>query len=227
MGEGWDNPGGQPGKPEYFKRALSDFMFDVASAGAIRHLTDRGYTVEQIVKRLDFPTPLDRVQKVVWEHLLDTGVLSLEEPSEGTGKETYTYVTDYDEYGRKSFRRVALGGGNQTAIDWREGRFSERDDENFSEFLKRKCGENGEEYSYVSCKFGLYSRREPENFEKMTRLLEPAQREYILGLPWERRVVYHRLNPCMRGIAGRLWGERGCIGACYFIRTREKVVVGD
>jgi len=35
-------------KQEYFKKSLSDFTFDMASGGAIRHLADRGYTVEQI-----------------------------------------------------------------------------------------------------------------------------------------------------------------------------------
>lgn len=224
MGEGWENPDRRSGEPEYFKKALSDFMFDVASAGAIRHLTDRGYTVNQIVKKLDFPTPLDRVQKVVWKHLLDTGVLSLEEPG-GTGQEKYAYVADYDEFGRKSFRRVMVSEGNPGTIDWRESHFSKKNEGDFAEFLERKCTENGEEQSYVSCKFGLYSRREPEGFEKVTGLLEPAQRDYILGIPWERRIVYHRLNPCMRAIAGRLWKEKGCIGACYFIKTREKIVV--
>ena len=29
----------------YFQKALSDFTYDAASGGAIRHLTDTGYTV--------------------------------------------------------------------------------------------------------------------------------------------------------------------------------------
>ena len=33
---------------KYLKKALSDFTFDVASGGAIRHLADRGYTVQEI-----------------------------------------------------------------------------------------------------------------------------------------------------------------------------------
>ena len=46
------------GEQEYFKNALSNFMFEAASGGAIRHLADLGYTVKQISKKLEFPTPL-------------------------------------------------------------------------------------------------------------------------------------------------------------------------
>lgn len=45
---------------EYFKSALSDFTYEAASGGAIRHLADLGYTVKQISGQLSFPTPLDR-----------------------------------------------------------------------------------------------------------------------------------------------------------------------
>lgn len=212
---------------EYFKRALSDFTFEAASNGAIRHLTDRGYTVGRITKMLDFPTPFERVQQVVWKHLLDTGAITLGEPSEGMGREEYTYVTDYDEYGRKSFRKVILKEGERRAVCWRESRFLEKGYGDFADFLARKCGENGEEFSYVSCDFGLHSQRDPEGFERQMELLEPQQREYITGLPWERRMAYHRLDERMRGIAARLWGA-GCFwGTCYFLKTCEKIGIGQ
>ncbi len=60
---------------DYFNEALSNFMFDMASGGAIRHLADRGYSVDQIIKTLEFPTPRDRVEKTVYQHMLDTGML--------------------------------------------------------------------------------------------------------------------------------------------------------
>ena len=40
----------QENRPKYFEAALSDFVFDVAAGGAIRHLVDRGYSVEQMMK---------------------------------------------------------------------------------------------------------------------------------------------------------------------------------
>ena len=45
---------------EYFKNALSDFTYEAASGGAIRHLADLGYTVKQICEQLSFPTAISR-----------------------------------------------------------------------------------------------------------------------------------------------------------------------
>ena len=90
----------------YFQKALSDFVYDVASGGAIRHLTDLGYTVKQIQERLDYPTPYERIQKTVWRHLLDTGVIASEQQTET--REKVEYVREYDSYGKASFRRVTI-----------------------------------------------------------------------------------------------------------------------
>ena len=69
-------------KESYFEAALSDFMFDVAAGGAIRHLVDRGYSVEQIMKRLDYPVPRPKVEKAVYRHLTESGILLHELPKE-------------------------------------------------------------------------------------------------------------------------------------------------
>lgn len=61
--------------PGYFEEALSDFVHDAASGGAIRHLVDKGYTTEQIMDRLDFPTPRARVEKTVYKYMTDSGLL--------------------------------------------------------------------------------------------------------------------------------------------------------
>lgn len=90
----------------YFQRALSDFVYDMASKGAICHLTDMGYTVKQIQERLACPTPCERIQEMVWKHLLDTGVVALTRQAE-TG-EKVEYVREYDSYGKASFRRVTI-----------------------------------------------------------------------------------------------------------------------
>lgn len=160
---------------KYFEKALSDFTFDVASGGAIRHLTDRGYPVPQIRKMLDFPTPYERVQQTVWEHLLAQGVLRLEEPGNGEAQEKYGYVEDF---------------------------------------------------SYASCDFGLQSRREPEAFAQRIQRLQPQLRDYVLGLPWERRMAYHRLDERMRRIVTELYGNGEYQGTCYFLRTAEKLRIG-
>lgn len=63
------------GSEGYFEAALSDFVFDVAAGGAIRHLTDRGYSVEQIMRELSYPVPRFKVEKAVYRHLTESAVL--------------------------------------------------------------------------------------------------------------------------------------------------------
>lgn len=110
---------------EYFKSALSDFTYEAASGGAVRHLTDLGYTVKQICERLSFPTPYARVQKTVWEHLLAKGILLTEEPGSGSGGQQgkAEYAMEYDKYGRTSFRRIAAREESGETICWKEQRF--------------------------------------------------------------------------------------------------------
>lgn len=62
-------------KQKYFEEALSDFVHDAASGGAIRHLAQLGYTTGQIMERLDFPTPRERVEKTVSRYLMEQGIL--------------------------------------------------------------------------------------------------------------------------------------------------------
>jgi hypothetical protein len=90
----------------YFSQALSDFTHDVASGGAIRHLADQGYTVQEIYEKLDFPTPFSKIQETVWKHYVKTGVILLSEPRTDTSKERVSYVKEYGSCGRTSFRRV-------------------------------------------------------------------------------------------------------------------------
>ncbi|MCM1088387.1 MAG: hypothetical protein NC419_09535 [Muribaculaceae bacterium] len=70
------------GQEGYFEAALSDFMFDVAAGGAIRHLVDRGYSVEQILQKLDYPVSRTKVEKAVFKRLQESGILLSELPEE-------------------------------------------------------------------------------------------------------------------------------------------------
>lgn len=210
-------------KQDYFQAALANFTFDVASGGAIRHLADLGYTAAQIKKRLDFPTPFDRVQQAVWEHFLDNGTLRLEEPGKARRQENYEYITEYDAYGRKSFRRVTLSSTEDASIAWREQTFLGEADKNLAAYLDELCAKNGEETAYVACTFGRLKLQNPENYRKMLALLEENDQEYLCGLPWEPKTVYHRLNRRMRNIVAVLYRGGAFSGVCYFMETREKV----
>lgn len=170
-----------------FQQALSDFSFEVAGGGAIRHLTDLGYTVKQMEERLDFPLPVERIREAVWKHLVDTGVVCLKDPctlssaaggaaaSAAPGAVKINYVREYDSYGRASFRRVA-----------------EADN---------RCEAGGD---YLVCEFGTLQDKDPGKYRQILALLDTRQAEYIAGLPWPRGKVWHRADQRMLEIFKRI-----------------------
>ena len=210
---------------EYFKQALSNFVMDVASGGAIKHLTNQGYTVQQIVDKLDFPTPYEKVQELVWKQLVDSGCVLLEEPGSGAEHEKVDYIQEKDSFGRSSFRRVVVQCENEAKIHWKERCYSREKDGVFVSFLHAQCEKNGEQDSYVSCSFGLRKYRDLAGYEKMLRVLNAQQAEYIRGLPWERKTSYHCLDLRMREIVGALYEAGEFQGYCYFRQTKEKIKI--
>lgn len=49
----------------YFENALQTFVKDFAYGGAIRHLVDRGYTVDRIVREMNYPISRETIEKIV------------------------------------------------------------------------------------------------------------------------------------------------------------------
>lgn len=121
------------GQNEIFKTALSNFATDVACGGSIRHLTDIGYTLDQIVDSLDYPTPRAKVQKIMMEHLYESRVILREEPSEVL---------------LKAWKIQRLQGHFR-----KETCYLPKYDENLTVVLHRKCEQNGELFSYISYRF--------------------------------------------------------------------------
>lgn len=169
--------GGKDGRNQAFGQALSDFTFDVACGGAIRHLAHLGYTAKEIHERLSFPVSYERVRQAYTKYLLDAGILLREKPDAHQESPTYTYVQEEGKYGKKSFRRVK----------------------------KEPESRENEERIYVACDFG---RMQSEN-DFAALGLSPKQREYLEGICWEKRTMYHLKNEKMRGIAEALAASGG------------------
>ena len=49
----------------YFNDALSNFAKDFAYGGAIRHLVDKGYTAERIIREFKYPLSRESIEKMV------------------------------------------------------------------------------------------------------------------------------------------------------------------
>lgn len=179
---------------QYFEEALSDFMHDAASGGAIRHLVDLGYSVEQMISALSYPTPRERVRKTAYRYMVETGLLLQKLP------------------GEEDLRTVIFGNSDM---------------EKAKEYLYKKIKENGEENCYFSCPFGMWrcggGGELPEEKALGDRLscLNKREQEYIEGILWEDRLMYHRLNGRMKEIGMKLFlkGTPDC--GYYFLKTGE------
>ncbi len=87
-----------------FNKALGNFITDVASGGAIRHLADQGYSISEIGNMLDYPMSKEKIAQIMWEHFTNTGKILLEAP--GDIHEKASFIKEQDEFGRISFRKV-------------------------------------------------------------------------------------------------------------------------
>lgn len=220
--------GGRQGamaEQDFFRNALSDFTFEAASGGAIRHLADLGYTVKQISGKLTYPTPYERVRKAVWKRLLDTKVVLTQEPGSGREQGKAEYRMERDKYGKATFRLAASGGQNAEAIHWKEKTYKQERDGMPAAYFAKLCERNGENDVYISCAFGLWSRQGAELFTAAMQTLNERQREYITGLPWENRVCYHRMDQRLREIVVRLYEAGQYQGFCYCMKTAEKIKI--
>ena len=210
---------------DFFKSALSDFAFEAASGGAIRHLADLGYTVKQIGEKLTYPTPPERVRGAVWKHLLETGVILTKEPGSGKEQGKAEYRMERDKYGRTSFRLASSGGDRARSICFKEKFYNETQDGALKLFLGKLCERNGENEVYISCDFGWWSRRDPEKLTAALGILNERQQEYISGLTSENIVCYHRLDMRMREIVVKLYEAGYYQGTCYCLKTAERIMI--
>lgn len=88
---------------KYFLEALKNFTMDAACGDAIRHLTDRGLSTEEIAAQLTYPAKPEYIDKIRNARLDEIRRLNC--PKEGD-EPVYEFIEEYDSYGRKSFRRI-------------------------------------------------------------------------------------------------------------------------
>jgi len=211
-------------KNDYFGNALSNFTFSVAAGSSICHMADKGYTVKYIKEHLGYPVSFEKVQETVWRHLSEQKVILMDEPGTGYPEDKIVYVKDYGKYGRTSLRGITVPGKDYKDIMWHTQNYRKDNGCPFGRYISGKCFKNGEETSYISCNFGVLKKKEPESFAKILSVLDSRKREYIEGLPWTGRCVFHRLNSRMQEIAAMLYEKGLYEGCCYFIELKEKII---
>lgn len=78
----------------YFNDALSNFTTEVAYKEAIRRLYDKGLSTDEIISQCLYPVSKEIVERVVSEYKV-----AKTDPKS-------RYVEDFDQYGRKTLRKV-------------------------------------------------------------------------------------------------------------------------
>ena len=78
----------------YFTDALSNFTTEVAYKESIRRLYDKGLSEDEIVEQCLYPVTIEIVKHVISDY------------EQVKSKPKSKYVEDYDNYGRKTLRKV-------------------------------------------------------------------------------------------------------------------------
>ncbi len=121
---------------DYFNQALSDFMFEVASGGSIRHLVNLGYSVDQIMGRLSFPTPRDRVEQAVYRHMTETGILLEKLPVEQASLHTTTIEAVHpDQISARLLERIERNGEESAYLQCPFGYLQKNDPQELEQLL--------------------------------------------------------------------------------------------
>lgn len=132
---------------DYFNQALSDFMFEVASGGSIRHLVDLGYSVDQIMGKLAFPTPRVRVEKAVYKHMTETGLLLSKLPAdEQTFHVTKFQAKHPDQISARFLKLLEQNGEENAYLECPFGELAKDDPQRLETVLS---GLNSREREYI------------------------------------------------------------------------------
>ncbi len=179
-------------EPGYFEAALSDFVYDMASGGAICHLADAGYSIDRIMKELDFPTPRKRVEQIVYRHMLENKIIQEQLPIE------------------------------QQLL--KKQRFSNITVRELGERLEQQLRLNGEQQSYIKLPLRLLKMKVCFDRESISCLTQEEQ-AYLLGFPWEKEYLYHRLTGGMLEIGKQLAVKSEWEISFYFLQTGEVLIL--
>lgn len=120
-----------------FNKALGNFINDAAAGGAVRHLADLGYSISRIAEEINYPISKEKIAQYMWEHFLNIGKISLEEPQ--PVHEKASFVKEQDEFGRISFRRVTetVDNSDKEYVQCEFGKELYKNTKEFKAFLER------------------------------------------------------------------------------------------
>ena len=210
---------------KYFDKALSDMKDNFAGRGGIAHLADLGYPVLKIQSSLDFPFPLEKIGRVMWDHFVSNDTILLKAPGSGVGRENATYIRKTDAYGRQSFIKTENRASEKKETVWKKTvlridhdifhRKPGEDEKIVKKFLKENSHGGPD---YVSLDFGRLKTRNGSEWRRIVASFPGDDRDYMEAMPWENCLtgVYHRIDERLIRILEGLEGTGYLPGVYYF-----------
>lgn len=215
---------------DFFGKAMGNFMHEMSGAGAIRHMVDQGYSIRQIMERLDYPTPQCRVEETALKHMLKQGILLESLPNRVSLSGVRPEQGKRTEPAPESEETMITMGYRRTVI------CCPYDRKQLSEAIYSRKERDGEASSYVLLPLGKLKKD-----REALSCLSGRERDYLCGLPWKGGTVYHRLTGRMYETAMELAMTVGNVTPgskdsrieyagldgirFYFIKSCEEVIV--
>lgn len=199
------------GRESYFEAALSDFAFDVAAGGAIRHLTDRGYSVEQMMRELSYPVPRAKVEKAVYRYMTEARILLAKLPEENENLKIRCLEAEKGAgFAQRLSDAIAESGEKNAYMECPFGGW------------KKKAEKKA--VSATDAESGRADRGncDGEWLRQTFACLTGREQEYLSGIRWEQDVMYHRMNGRMREIALKLIKNTEYGWKFYFLTGRSR-----
>ena len=210
---------------KYFEKALSDMKDSFAGKDGIKHLASLGYSVREIQASLDFPFPLDKIGRVLWDYYKSEEIILLKAPGSGAGASRSTYVKQTDAYGKQSF--VKVPGEKEPSRDYsfRKEVYKDGHDiftpvnRNETRFIVKFLANNSSGGpDFVSLDFGRLKTRNGSDWRRVLSSMTGDDRDYLEAMPWESSItgVYHKIDERMIRILEGLEGTGYLPGVFYF-----------
>ena len=89
-------------------------------------------------------------------------------------------------------------------------------------FLAEQINRNGEENSYISCPFGMAIMKTDKKAAQALSMLTAREREYLDGIDWGEKRMYHRLNRRMLEIGAQIAKSTEEL-RFYFLKSGEEI----
>ncbi len=210
---------------KHFEKALSDMKDNFAGRDGIKHLADLGYSMQEIRENLDFPFPMDKIGRVLWDYYVSNETILLKAPGSGAGSVNSRYIRKTDSYGKQSFIKVTEESSEAQQITWKKAVFKNNHDifqtpfigesHAFKTFLESNSTGGPD---YVSLDLGRLKSRKSTEWVSFLSLLSEDTREYIEFMPWEKSItsVYHLIDERMTRVLSRLEKTGYMPGVFYF-----------